>query len=53
MHIQQRIVCVKSRVKEMFLFILCCVSLHTHRALCNNAGLSWSYGKVLQRQLEL
>ena len=28
-------------------------SLHIHRALCNNAGLSWSYGKVLRRQLEL
>ena len=28
-------------------------SLHLHRALGNNAGLLWSYRKVLRRKLEL
>ena len=40
MHIQQRICCVKSRDKEMFLYILCCVRAltlqltHTHTERC-------------------
>ena len=58
MHIQQRVCFVKSRDKEMFLFIYAAsghldYSLHSHRALCNNAGLLWSYCIVLRRQLEL
>ena len=48
----------KKKKKEMFLFIYAesrplHYSLHFHRMLCNNAGLLWSYRKVLRRQLEL
>ena len=56
--IRQRVCFVNSRDKEMFLFIYAAsgpfhYSLHLHRALCNNAGLLWSYRKVLRRQPEL
>ena len=29
------------------------ITVYIYTEHCNNAGLSWSYSKVLQRQLEL